>query len=145
MADESGSSRNRRYIVWDTEKASLNKLQNLTISFPITPDGHNLLYKLGFVRFKVLTASSMKTTVSWDVAPSSLIEIDRRFGGAYFLHQKTARRNIPEDSHIQVRFCRCSLHVEVGGICLGANMTCWVERELIGSHKTRDETLERCK
>jgi hypothetical protein len=27
MADESGLSRNRRYIVWDTEKASLNKLQ----------------------------------------------------------------------------------------------------------------------
>jgi hypothetical protein len=27
MADESGLSRNRRYIVRDTEKASLNKLQ----------------------------------------------------------------------------------------------------------------------
>jgi hypothetical protein len=27
MADESGLSRNRRYVVWDTEKASLNKLQ----------------------------------------------------------------------------------------------------------------------
>jgi hypothetical protein len=27
MADESGLTINRRYIVWDTEKASLNKLQ----------------------------------------------------------------------------------------------------------------------
>jgi hypothetical protein len=32
MADESGLSRNRRYIVWDTEKASLNKLQTCEIS-----------------------------------------------------------------------------------------------------------------
>jgi hypothetical protein len=31
MADESGLSRNRRYIVWDTEKASLNKLQTIII------------------------------------------------------------------------------------------------------------------
>jgi hypothetical protein len=34
------------------------------------------------VRFQVLTAASMKVTVSWDVAPCSLAEIDRRFRGA---------------------------------------------------------------
>jgi hypothetical protein len=33
MADESGLSRNRRYIVWDTEKSSLNKLQNKQTSY----------------------------------------------------------------------------------------------------------------
>jgi hypothetical protein len=39
-----------------------------------------------WVRFQVLTAESMKVTVSWDVALCSLVEIDRRFRGAYCLH-----------------------------------------------------------
>jgi hypothetical protein len=34
-----------------------------------------------FVRFKVLTAASKKKIVFWDVAPCSLIEINRRFRG----------------------------------------------------------------
>jgi hypothetical protein len=37
MADESGLIRNRRYIVWDTEKASLNKLLLLlTVKLPVS-------------------------------------------------------------------------------------------------------------
>jgi hypothetical protein len=28
----------------------------------------------------------LKMTVFWDVAPCSMVEIDRRFGGAYCLH-----------------------------------------------------------
>jgi hypothetical protein len=35
------------------------------------------------LRFQVLMAASMKVTVFWNVAPCSLIEIDRRFRGAY--------------------------------------------------------------
>jgi hypothetical protein len=35
--------------------------------------------------FLVLTAASMKMAVFWDVAPCSLVEIDRRFRGAYSL------------------------------------------------------------
>jgi hypothetical protein len=31
---------------------------------------------LSFVRFKVLTAMSMKMTVFWDVAPCSLLEVE---------------------------------------------------------------------
>jgi hypothetical protein len=60
------------------------------------------------VRFQVLTASSMKTTVFLDVAPYSLVYIDRRFRSAYCFHHQgdetslnfcqTARRNIPEES-----------------------------------------------
>jgi hypothetical protein len=38
------------------------------------------------VRFQVLTAASMKMTVFWDVAQCSVVEIDRRFRGAYCLH-----------------------------------------------------------
>jgi hypothetical protein len=38
------------------------------------------------VRFQVLTATSMKITVFWYVAPCSLTKIDRRFRRAYWLH-----------------------------------------------------------
>jgi hypothetical protein len=31
------------------------------------------------VRYQVLTAASVKVTVFWDIAPCSLVEIDRRF------------------------------------------------------------------
>jgi hypothetical protein len=37
------------------------------------------------MRFQVLKAASMKMTVFWDIAPCSLVEIDRRFGDAYYL------------------------------------------------------------
>jgi hypothetical protein len=74
------------------------------------------------MRFEVHTATRMKMTVFWDVAQCSLIDIDRRFRGAYCLthgalntllmeavsfsetsvsiHQ-TIRCNIPDDSHLQ--------------------------------------------
>jgi hypothetical protein len=38
------------------------------------------------VRFQVLTVASMKCRVFWDVAPCSLIGVDRRFRRAYCLH-----------------------------------------------------------
>jgi hypothetical protein len=59
----------------------------------------------------------MKMAVFWDVAPCSLVDIDRRFRCAYCLHHQalmtetvstsetsaniyqTTRRNIPEDGH----------------------------------------------
>jgi hypothetical protein len=44
-------------------------------------------------RFQVLTAKCMKMTVFWDVVPCSLLEIDRRFRGAYCLHHQ-------DDSHL---------------------------------------------
>jgi hypothetical protein len=55
----------------------------------------------------------MKLAVFWYVALCSLVDIDRRFGGAYCHHQgdetetsvniyQTTRRNIPEDSYQQL-------------------------------------------
>jgi hypothetical protein len=41
--------------------------------------------KKNCVRFQVLTATSVMMTVFKDVAPCSLVEIDRRFRGAYCL------------------------------------------------------------
>jgi hypothetical protein len=38
-----------------------------------------------FVRFQVLKASSMKMVVFWDVTPCSLVDVNRRFRGAYCL------------------------------------------------------------
>jgi hypothetical protein len=38
------------------------------------------------VRFQVLTAASMNLSVFWDVASSSLLEIDRRFRRGYALN-----------------------------------------------------------
>jgi hypothetical protein len=35
-----------------------------------------------------LTGSNMKMAVFWDIAPCSLVEVDRRFKGRYCLHQQ---------------------------------------------------------
>jgi hypothetical protein len=40
------------------------------------------------LKVEVITAVSMKMTVSWDVAPCSILEVDRRFRGAYCLHHQ---------------------------------------------------------
>jgi hypothetical protein len=34
-------------------------------------------------KFQVVTSASMKMTVFWDIAPCSLVEVDRRFRGVY--------------------------------------------------------------
>jgi hypothetical protein len=41
--------------------------------------------------FEVHTATSTETTVLWDVAPRSLVLIDRRFREAYCLHYQGDR------------------------------------------------------
>jgi hypothetical protein len=40
------------------------------------------------MRFQVFTAVSMKMTVFWDVALYGLVEIDRRFRGAYCVYHQ---------------------------------------------------------
>jgi hypothetical protein len=41
------------------------------------------------VRFQVLTAASTKMAVFWVVAPCSLVEVYRRFSGAWCLHYQS--------------------------------------------------------
>jgi hypothetical protein len=48
----------------------------------------SLRYDCYSVRFHALTAASTKVTVFWDIAPYSLFEVHRRFGGAYFLQHR---------------------------------------------------------
>jgi hypothetical protein len=59
---------------------------------------------LGVVTFQVLTASSMKFRVFWDVAPCSQVEVDRRLRVAYCLHRPDdgsgTHLYIPEDSKL---------------------------------------------
>jgi hypothetical protein len=40
------------------------------------------------VRFQILMAANMKMTAFWDIVPCSLVEVDRRFRGAYCLHHQ---------------------------------------------------------
>jgi hypothetical protein len=47
---------------------------------------------LNYDGFKVRTADSMKGTIFWDVAPCSLIEFYRRFGGISCLHLQGIRK-----------------------------------------------------
>jgi hypothetical protein len=39
--------------------------------------------KIRFMRFQILTVTSMKMTAFWDIAPCSLTEMDRRFRDVY--------------------------------------------------------------
>jgi hypothetical protein len=43
------------------------------------------------MRFEVLTKASMNMTALWDIAPCSLIEVDRRFRGSNCLHHQGDR------------------------------------------------------
>jgi hypothetical protein len=72
------------------------------------------------MRYQVLTATSMKMAVFWDVSLCSLVYIDRRFRGAYChivalmmeavsssetsVSMYQTRRNIPEDNRLQTHF-----------------------------------------
>jgi hypothetical protein len=81
------------------------------------------------VRFQVLTAASMKLTVFWDVALCSLVEVYRRFRGAYSLHHQgvalimvmmaniyqTSLHNILEDSNL-LGFIWLGIKIN-GGFC----------------------------
>jgi hypothetical protein len=57
------------------------------------------------VRFQIPTVASMKMTVFWDVAPCIVVEVYRRFSGAYCLHHLSDERS-SETSETSVDFCR---------------------------------------
>jgi hypothetical protein len=56
---------------------------------------------LTFVGSEILTASTTKNTVFWDVTPCSLVEIYRRFGETYFLRLQVAEK----PNGVQLAFC----------------------------------------
>lgn len=67
----------------------------------VVSDSHDDKCKY-LVKFLVNTAVSTNTAVSWIVVPCSLVEVDRRFRGAYCLHQGDGltRSKTPQDRHL---------------------------------------------
>jgi hypothetical protein len=62
-------------------------LYTILFSFP-TLTGYLQQAKDILVRFQVVTATSVKMTVFWDVAPCGPVEINERVRGAYCLHHQ---------------------------------------------------------
>jgi hypothetical protein len=58
------------------------------LSENLFPRTQNELYYLHLVKFHILMATSMKIKAYWDVAPCSLVEVDRRFSSVYCLHHQ---------------------------------------------------------
>jgi hypothetical protein len=78
-------------------------------------------YEVNLIRFGFIIAASMKMRVFWYIDPCSLVEVDRHFRCAYYLHHQgdkhtlmmeavntsetlvrfyeTTRSSIPEDCH----------------------------------------------
>jgi hypothetical protein len=55
-------------------------------SSQIFKEKYSIKMNIYLAKFQVLFAAIMMMAVVWDVAPSSLLEIDRHFRGAYCLH-----------------------------------------------------------
>jgi hypothetical protein len=69
----------KRYVVW-------NKFVAVNI-YPSTKVPSRV-GRRSLVRFQVLTATSMKFRVFWNILPCSQIDFDRRFRVAYGLHHR---------------------------------------------------------
>jgi hypothetical protein len=52
----------------------------------------NILIEVSYVRFQGLTASSMRMTVYWVIAPCCRVEVYRRFRGAFCIHHQGGKR-----------------------------------------------------
>jgi hypothetical protein len=79
------------------------------------------------MRFQILKSASMKMTVFWDVAPYSLVAINRSFRSAYFLHYQSATRcDVAEDSHS---------HSLIHSLSLRHTVTPWICWEKASSHQ----------
>jgi hypothetical protein len=59
-----------------------------------------------YVIFQVLTAATIAVTVFWNIAPCSLVEVDRHFRSAYFHHHQGGERN-------RVSLLSCFLDIQV--------------------------------
>jgi hypothetical protein len=108
-----------RFEVLTAVKTSMLFLRNVDIYRSYYPvDQHQHLHSRENLKSRIgLSALSyFEITVLWHVAPCSLVEIDRRFKGAYHIHHQgdrtsvtsasfyqNTRRNLPEDSHLHTR------------------------------------------
>jgi hypothetical protein len=68
-------------------------------------DGVTSTRKNVFVRFEVLTAVVMKSTIFWDITPCSPLKVNRRFGGMYRLHLQGRRISRGRNQHALLVTC----------------------------------------
>jgi hypothetical protein len=102
ISRKKGTKEQKWWRTW-ARKNWYNVFWQLSMNQPNTYPGKSLVMASG-----IQTDASMKTTVFWDVAPCSLIEVYRCFRGAFCLqHQttdyQTTWRNISEDGHLHIQ------------------------------------------
>jgi hypothetical protein len=120
-----------------TTAVFVETLEHLQDTTRLIPDSRSYTKSLSFLNQNfVLVTTEKKMTVFWDVAPCNVVEIGRRFRGAYCFHHhgllmaistsetsvnfyETTRCNIPEDSHIHTR------HVRTWNLTLPQKVTIW--------------------
>jgi hypothetical protein len=71
-------------------------LINFLVRYKLTSTSLSVQSSIGYVRFEVFAAVTMKNAVFWDLAPCRSCELNRRFGGTYRLHLQC--RKIPGSS-----------------------------------------------
>jgi hypothetical protein len=81
------------FICLDGKKEDKRLWTELLESFP----EFNVFLKL---IIQVLTAANMKVTAFWHMAPCRIVEVDRRFRGAYCLPSSGRWRHISEHCHL---------------------------------------------
>jgi hypothetical protein len=87
----------------------------------------------------------MKITVTWDVAPCSLVETDRQSRGAYCIALITG--NIPEDSHLYTALMMeaVSISETVKRTCVDKNFKegwCDISESSIMAFAEEDHTID---
>jgi hypothetical protein len=76
------------YIYWPylLPPTALMKLKGRCLNSNRKPATNEAANKLGSVGFDCLTEVVMKSTVFWDISPSSPLKFNQRFGGIFRLH-----------------------------------------------------------
>jgi hypothetical protein len=91
---ENNEALNRTSMLSMVQIKEDNRPQDWPEKKPCCRADHTPLYSIliqlssAQLRFQVLTVTSMKMTVFWDVAPCDLVEVYRRFKGACCLHHQ---------------------------------------------------------
>jgi hypothetical protein len=65
--------------------------RHMSSLYGVTQWTYNGEHTFKYVRFQVLTAVVMKSSIFWDITPSSLLKVNRRFGGTCYLHFQVRR------------------------------------------------------
>jgi hypothetical protein len=116
MADESGLIRNRRYIVWDAEKASLNKLLLLLLLRFRTNQYETIFTNISFPRWPIAVSWRKITEPFVAVVLFKLGYYRSRHQIACFKATEGLHSSLPRGSKSPVQ--RCQLCYTAGSSCI---------------------------